>query len=444
MIFSMITKDGCPYCVKASALIKEKGDKVLITKVSTIAELQMTVPHAKTVPQIMSGDTLIGGYNDLVDYYADDTLEKARVLAPEKKRTVFNTENTGHITGDYPLFFGEALGFTDTVTTPYPIIELLYQAQLAQIWNEFEVDLTQDRQDMLSADPAAVALMVKTIMWQSLADSVASRSISSILSPFISNSDLEGWYNIVQFFETIHSRTYQHIIKQTFVNPAQALTDGYADMEVIKRADNLIAAFDEVINLDENAPLEAKQEAVYLAVIALYMLEAMNFMSSFAITFGIAETSIFSGIAENVSMICRDEMLHARGGKEVLLIEQRNNKKVFNKLKPKIQALFDSIIKDELAWTDHLFSEGRQCVGLNKERIKQYVVYMSQDVAKTLGIDCVEIKDNPLPYMAKYIDSSKVQNAMQEKQSGKYLVNAVLAPTDLPSLLSRLREEFNV
>ena len=438
--------EGCPFCDNAKKLVLSNSDRFEFIEVTSFDDFPKEVPEeVRTVPQILRVDEkvgelrYVGGHAELTEFYKTYSKEELK-----KKRTVFNTENTGHVTGEYPLFFGEDLGFTDTVTTPYPILEALYQAQLAQIWNEFEVDLTQDRQDMISAPPETVALMVKTIMWQSLADSIASRSISSILNPYISNSDIEGWYNIVQFFETIHSRTYQHIIKQTFLDPAQALSDGYKDMEIIKRADNLINTFNNVIELPEDAPEEDKKEAVYLAVIALYMLEAMNFMSSFAITFGIAETSIFSGIAEDVSMICRDEMLHARGGKEVLLIEMNKDPKLFKRLKPKIQELFDGIIHDELAWTDHLFSEGRQCVGINAERIKKGVLFYSQDVAETLGLEYTKIEKNPLPYMEKYIDSSKIQNAMQEKQSGKYLVNAVLAPTDLPGVLSKLREKYGL
>lgn len=52
-----------------------------------------------------------------------------------------------------------------------------------------------------------VDLMVKTISWQHLADSVASKSIAGLLMRYVTNSELESLINAWSFFETIHART---------------------------------------------------------------------------------------------------------------------------------------------------------------------------------------------------------------------------------------------
>lgn len=100
----------------------------------------------------------------------------------------FNKHNDGHIKG-YPLFMGDALGIIDTINVQYPKLEELYQLQVSQIWNEFEVDLTQDRMDMLSVPKGTTELMKETIMWQTAADSMAARSILQSLGEYISNSE---------------------------------------------------------------------------------------------------------------------------------------------------------------------------------------------------------------------------------------------------------------
>lgn len=452
--FLIIGTSTCPFCNKAKQLLENNKYTYDYHLIKDKEELLELVPGARTVPQIfykglieggkITSQGKVGGFDHLgafLNNMAPDTKRGQELV--KQKRTVFNTENTGHLTGEYPLFFGEELGLTDTVTRPYPILETLYQAQLAQIWNEFEVDLTQDKQDMLSADPQLVQTMQYTILWQSLADSVASRSISSILSPYISNSDLEGWYNIVQFFETIHSRTYQHIIKQTFVNPTQAISDCYANMEVLKRADVLVNAFNNIIALPEYASEQEKKEAVYLGLAALYMLEGLNFMASFAITFGIVNNaSVMAGIGENVRMICRDEMLHAAGGREIWKILESTDKSTMERIRPKLQELYNAIVEGEYAWTDHLFSDGRSVPRLNAELVKEYVDYMGQPIAETLKVKCKKVENNPLPYMDKFIDTSKVQNAMQEKQSGSYLINAILAAKDLDGTLSTMQDKY--
>ena len=44
-------------------------------------------------------------------------------------RTVFNEQNTGHITKTYPMFFGDSLGLLDTVNVVNKEIENLKEKQ---------------------------------------------------------------------------------------------------------------------------------------------------------------------------------------------------------------------------------------------------------------------------------------------------------------------------
>jgi len=445
MMYTIYWKEDCIWCDKAKEALNELGLHYKQIEVKSVADLNAKLKPfganpVETVPQIRKGNKHIGGYQDLImslkgEHGILSTSE------PKQKKTVFNADNKGHETGNYPLFLGEQLGFLDTINSPYPVLDELYQTQLSQIWNEFEIDLTQDRQDMINAKPEIVDLMVKTILWQHLADSIASRSITGILMDYVTNSDLESWYNCVALFETIHARSYSLIIKQTFSNPNEALKNGYADLEVIKRSDILKNAFDDLGNLPFDAPRDQKEEKLYIALAALYMLESLNFMSSFAITFGIVETGIMQGIGQIVSLICRDEVLHGRGGREVLTIQLKENPELAKRLTPHFQKMFDEIIKTELEWTDYLFSDGRQVIGLNPELIKKYVKFMAQPVAATLGLVTEEIKTTPLPYMETYIDSSKVQVAAQELQLTSYLVNSVSPLIDTDTFLEELRGE---
>jgi len=342
--------------------------------------------------------------------------------------SVFNANNKGYSEG-YPLFLGEELGLFDTINRTYPELEELYQQQLAQIWNEFEVDLTQDKMDMQKVDPKVTDLMVKTISWQHLADSVACKSISGILVKHITNSELEGLTILWSLFEVIHARTYSHIVKQTFQNPVEMLQETYANLKVLDRSHAIVEAFDKLADLPKDAPREVAMEAILGAVVALFALEAIAFMGSFAVTFGIAETGKFQGIAQLVKLICRDEVTHTRFDHAILKILLKDPEwlAVFNKNVGQYLKILNSVVEGELVWADYLFSEGRQCIGLNAKLVKDYVLYMSSPVYDALGLTFPfeKVKENPLPYMENYIDGSRVQVAPQELQNTSYNIGAI-------------------
>lgn len=339
--------------------------------------------------------------------------------------TKFNAENVGYKYG-YPLFLGKELGVLDTINIQYPQLEELYQDQIAQLWNEFEVDLTHDKLDMINLDKGTVDLMVKTIMWQTVADSVASRSIIETLGGHISNSEMMNLATVWSFFEVIHARTYSHIIKQTFTDPNELLKEIYAETEVLARSDVIVAAFDNLANCKGGE--KEIRKAILMAFTALFALEAIAFMASFAVTFSIVETGKFQGIGKLVQLICRDEVLHTRMDYTILdiLVKDPAWADTIAECGGEIKELLDNVVANEIKWADYVFSEGREVIGLNAELLQQYVVFMAKPVYSVFGLDAPKASaKNPLPYMEKYIDPSKMQTANMELQNSSYLIGTI-------------------
>jgi len=62
------SKNQCPYCDQAKALLKKKGIEFEERNVSqdwTKEQLLEAVPTARTVPQILLDEKLIGGFTEL-------------------------------------------------------------------------------------------------------------------------------------------------------------------------------------------------------------------------------------------------------------------------------------------------------------------------------------------------------------------------------------------
>jgi glutaredoxin len=65
------SKYHCPYCDQAKALLEQQGIKYEERKIGdgfTKEELLQAVPNARTVPQILIDNQLIGGFTDLQKY----------------------------------------------------------------------------------------------------------------------------------------------------------------------------------------------------------------------------------------------------------------------------------------------------------------------------------------------------------------------------------------
>ena len=62
------SKDSCPFCVQAKALLESKGIEFEERNVSTDwtrEQLLAAVPNARTLPQIFLDDKLVGGFTEL-------------------------------------------------------------------------------------------------------------------------------------------------------------------------------------------------------------------------------------------------------------------------------------------------------------------------------------------------------------------------------------------
>ena len=79
MTITIYSKPNCVFCDKSKALVKGLGltydEKMFGKDFNTPEELYEAVgKQVRTMPQILIDDKHIGGYNELVEYFADKGL----------------------------------------------------------------------------------------------------------------------------------------------------------------------------------------------------------------------------------------------------------------------------------------------------------------------------------------------------------------------------------
>ena len=335
-----------------------------------------------------------------------------------------------------PLFFGSDPGLFDTVNKHYPKIWSIYKTMKSLDWSEDEFDYSQCNLDFKNCPKPVYDMMIRTLAWQWEADSVASRAIAPVLAPFITDSSLWAAWQRVSDNEVIHAATYSEIVRMSFDDPEKVLADILAVKESLVRLTAVKKVFDDLYKASHLYALGKMKEgeaydALFMGIVALLLLERVQFMAGFAITFTICSSNFFQPIGKAVQKIAQDELeVHVELDKEVLRIElaTERGQAAYKRLKGRIKELCDEIVGSELTWTDYLFSEGRELVGTNAQKVKSWVLFNARDPYEFLDIETDHKfpKINPMPHLEDWINIGKSQAAPQEQDNNQYKVGTII------------------
>ena len=331
-----------------------------------------------------------------------------------------------------PILFGEQLGVYDTIHVNQELFDL-HKRAVAQIWQADEFSFASCKSEFVEENDGR-DLMIETLLWQWTADSAAT-NLYTLLQPFITNDALTQLILFNTYIETVHSETYSEIVKNAFNNPEDILNSIKNDNEVLLRLSKIREVFSNLRSVGLQYALGniTKEEAfpdVYKGVVALYLMERIQFIGSFAVTFTLGEMGRFQPVAMAVRKICADELIiHA--DTDTIILKDLRKDPLWNTLnteqfQKEIEELVDEVITRELNWTDKLF-EGRTLTGVNAELIKEWVLFNAQIVKNELGISHDnKYKHNPLPYLKNWLTMNSMQAAPQEQSDmGQYLIGSI-------------------
>ena len=346
-----------------------------------------------------------------------------------------------------PMFLGNSVNVARYDQQRYMAFEKLIEKQLSFFWRPEEIDVSKDRADWQSLTDSEKHIFISNLKYQTLLDSMAARSVNAVLLPLVSLPEVETWVETWAFSETIHSRSYTHILRNLFSDPSEVFDDIMVNPAILKRASSIAQYFDAVIittqllqsqgpgsyEVDGNT-IEVSErklkERLFLAICSVNALEAIRFYVSFACSFAFAERELLEGNAKIIKLIARDEALHLTGTQHMLnnWMSGRDDpemQEIATTLREEGKQIFMDVVDQEKEWADYLFKDGSM-IGLNAAILKQYIEYISNQRLAAIGFDApYDIKSNPLPWMNSYLVSDNVQVAPQETEISSYLVGQV-------------------
>ena len=348
------------------------------------------------------------------------------------KKSVFRINTKGHL--DKNLFFDEGVDIARYDVVKYPALQKLYEKMLSFYWTPDEIDVTKDKIDFGKLTKNEQHIFTANLKRQILLDSVQGRSPDLALLPLASNPELELLIETWAFFETIHSRSYTHLIRNVYSNPSKVFDEITSIPEIRDCGGDISKHYDNLINYKGPYGSYKHKKLLYLCLISIYILEGMRFYVSFACSWAFAELKQMEGNAKIIKLIARDENLHLAASLNIIRTLIKDDKD-FDEIKlethDEVMKLFEDALIQEEEWCDYLFGNGSM-IGLNAELLKEYVRWIGAKRIKSLNyhVPFSVHLHNPLPWTEKWISGGNVQVAPQETEITSYIVGGVKQDVD--------------
>ena len=328
------------------------------------------------------------------------------------------------------MFLDEPVDVARYDQVKYPAIEKLVDKQIGFFWRPEEVDVSKDKKDFNELSPHEQHIFTSNLKRQILLDSVQGRAPSLSFLPITSLPEIENWIQTWSFFETIHSRSYTHIIRNVYPNPSSVFDTMLDVKEIIDCGKDIAKYYDELIDCNNSATNKmTHKKALWMSMISANALEGIRFYVSFACSWAFAELKKMEGNAKIIKFIARDENTHLAGTTMLiknLLKEDPDFIKISKDMEKETEQLFVDVIEQEKAWANYLFRDGSM-IGLNERLLNEYVEWIGCKRMRALGLHCpyTVSKTNPLPWTEKWIGGGNVQVAPQETEISSYVVGGV-------------------
>jgi len=371
---------------------------------------------------------------------------------------VLDTENRDH--KNRKSFLDGDVGVQRYDDVKYRAFDKLTDKQLGFFWRPEEVDILRDAKDFKELTAHEQHIFTSNLKRQILLDSVQGRSPNLAFLPLVSLPELETWIETWAFSETIHSRSYTHIIRNVYADPSKVFDEMLDIQEIVDCADDITKHYDDLVRMagwynllgvgkhlvvsgkehdtskvngnfsnvatEINVDLYELKKKLWLTLMSVNILEGVRFYVSFACSWAFAELKKMEGNAKIIKFIARDENVHLGSTQQLLKLLPKEDKdfaKIANETLDECTQMFVSAVEQEKRWAEFLFKDGSM-IGLNAQLLSQYIEWIANKRMIAIGIKSpfTVPAASPLPWTQKWISGAEVQVAPQETEISSYII----------------------
>ena len=395
-------------------------------------------------------------------------------------------------TAAQPLFFGCARNTQRFDKVRYEFLDKLNVRMQSFFWRPEEISMKKDKVDFNEMCTEAEKFIVTTQLQKLvMLDSLQGRGPILTFSQLTTNPEFENCILTWEFFEgAIHSRSYSYNIEQVYADPSEVFDKSWENKLLLKHTDTITEEYNKLYDMVIDYLImnrsdsyyhktlevfkktkgikdffkhlynqtktffneEAKEEFIHelkkqiiLAMTSVNILEGIRFYPGFAAVWAITEfTGRIPGTSLILQLIARDENQHMALTQWILNKLRKDEEEGFTKawkeVEAKIYDMYWTACEEECEWTEYLYSKG-SVLGMNAEIGKQYIKYLTNQRLKAIGLRPIypDVTRNPIPWVEKWLQFSKIEGALQEEEAIDYKVGAIkrnLATDEAKNIIS--------
>ena len=364
--------------------------------------------------------------------------------------SVFKRKSKSHL--ESMMFFDEPVDVARYDQLRYPALDKITDKQLGFFWRPEEIDVSKDKSDFAALTEHEKHIFTSNLKRQILLDSVQGRGPTETLMPVASVPEIEPLVMAWAFMETIHSRSYTHIIRNVYPDPGRVFDEMLDIEEIVDCAKDISKYYDDFITAAKwwellgegrfrvtdkvtqetkyvNVDMYDLKKKLWMALNSINVLEGVRFYVSFACSWAFAELKKMEGNAKIIKFIARDENTHLAASQTILKTLPKDDPdfaKIKEETRDEVTKMFVDAVEQEKLWADYLFRDGSM-IGLNAKLLYDYIEWIACKRMKVLGYHCpfTVSQANPLPWTEKWIGGGNVQVAPQETEISSYVIGGV-------------------
>ena len=333
-----------------------------------------------------------------------------------KRKALFNAQGDTDVRLRR-MINGNTTNLNDFNTMKYGWVSDWYRQAMNNFWIPEEINLGQDIKDYPKLQPAVRTALDKTLSFLIFLDSIQTANLPNI-GEYITANEINLCLTIQAFQEAVHSQSYSYML-DSFCSPEQRTEILYQwkeDKRLLKRNEFIGGLYNDFI--ENRTPFQLMK-----TIMANYILEGIYFYSGFMFFYNLGRMGVMPGSVQEIRYINRDENTHLWLFRNMILELKKEEPQLFTE--EHMQVYRDMLkrgVEEEIEWGMSIL--GNDIPGLNETMIQDYIRYLGNLRARSIGLDILypgyENEPDTMKWVSQYSDPNFIKTDFFEARSSAY------------------------